>query len=111
MLGLSASSQAGLLAEIDRLGTNLLTVTNGQTLFGHTGRASEDRPGHDRPHRPSHRRSKTPAYVSNVDVYRSPLIPSIDTNALTVQAASLDLLAAIGDTIAARQLSERRHRP
>ena len=32
VLGLSASSQAGLLAEIDQLGTNLLTVTNGQTL-------------------------------------------------------------------------------
>ena len=32
VLGLSASSQAGLLAEIDRLGTNLLTVTTGQTL-------------------------------------------------------------------------------
>ncbi|HTC71062.1 MAG TPA: ABC transporter permease, partial [Acidothermaceae bacterium] len=29
VLGLSASSQAGLLAEIDKLGTNLLTVTNG----------------------------------------------------------------------------------
>src|ERR1700723_400209 len=36
VLGLSASSQAGLLAEIDRLGTNLLTVTNGQSLFGQT---------------------------------------------------------------------------
>src|SRR5260370_6074115 len=34
VLGLSASSQAGLLAEIDRLGTNMLTVSNGQTLFG-----------------------------------------------------------------------------
>src|SRR5438445_10412083 len=34
VLGLSASSQAGLLAEIDRLGTNLLTVTNGQNLLG-----------------------------------------------------------------------------
>jgi putative ABC transport system permease protein len=34
VLGLSASSQAGLLSEIDRLGTNLLDVTNGQTLFG-----------------------------------------------------------------------------
>ena len=31
VLGISASSQAGLLAEIDRLGTNLLTVENGQT--------------------------------------------------------------------------------
>ena len=36
VLGLSASSQAGLLDEIDRLGTNLLTVANGQTLFGKT---------------------------------------------------------------------------
>ena len=34
VLGLSSSSQAGLLSEIDQLGTNLLTVTTGQTLFG-----------------------------------------------------------------------------
>src|ERR1700677_3577501 len=36
VLGLSSSSQAGLLAQIDRLGTNLLTVTNGQGLTGKT---------------------------------------------------------------------------
>src|SRR5216684_2925028 len=36
VLGLSSSSQAGLLAEIDRLGTNLLTVTNGTTFTGQT---------------------------------------------------------------------------
>ena len=34
VLGLSSSSQAGLLAEIDRLGTNLLTVEAGQRLTG-----------------------------------------------------------------------------
>ena len=34
VLGLASSSQAGLLAEIGRLGTNLLTVTNGQELTG-----------------------------------------------------------------------------
>ena len=34
VLGLSSSSQAGLLAEIDRLGTNLLTVAPGQSLTG-----------------------------------------------------------------------------
>src|SRR6202167_5129745 len=38
VLGLSSSSQAGLLSQIDRLGTNLLTVTNGQGL---TGRSAE----------------------------------------------------------------------
>ena len=34
VLGLSSSSQAGLLAEIDRLGTNMLTVEAGQSLTG-----------------------------------------------------------------------------
>src|ERR671919_316084 len=34
VLGLSSSSQAGLLAEIDRLGTNLLTAKKGQSLTG-----------------------------------------------------------------------------
>ena len=32
VLGLSSSSQAGLLAEIDRLGTNMLTVEAGQSI-------------------------------------------------------------------------------
>ena len=34
VLGLSSSSRAGLLAEIDRLGTNMLTVESGQSLTG-----------------------------------------------------------------------------
>ena len=34
VLGLSSSSQAGLLAEIDRLGTNMLTAEAGQSLTG-----------------------------------------------------------------------------
>src|SRR5437773_2921794 len=36
VLGLSSSSQAGLINEISKLGTNLLTVANGQTLSGET---------------------------------------------------------------------------
>ena len=36
VLGLAASAKAALLAEIAWLGTNLLTVTNGQTLTGAT---------------------------------------------------------------------------
>src|SRR5207245_14284 len=34
-------------------------------------------------------------------VYRSPLVPSTNTNGLSVQAASLDLPAAVGATMAA----------
>src|SRR3981189_2114565 len=45
VLGLSASSQAGLLAQIDKLGTNLLTVQNGQTLFGQAAELPLAAPG------------------------------------------------------------------
>jgi putative ABC transport system permease protein len=99
VLGLSASSQAGLLAEIDQLGTNILTVSNGTTLFGQPAELPIDSPAM------IGRISEVTAvqdtaYVGNVNVYRSPLIPSIDSNALTVDAASLGLLQATGDTLA-----------
>ena len=34
VLGISESSQADLLAQLDRLGTNLLRVAPGQSFFG-----------------------------------------------------------------------------
>jgi putative ABC transport system permease protein len=93
VLGLSSSSQAGLLSQIDRLGTNLLTITNGQSL---SGKAAE---------LPLAAR----AMIARIDpvtsvaetakvtaaVFRTPLIPAIDTNAIGVQAASLDLPALL----------------
>ncbi len=84
VLGLSASSSAGLLAEISRLGTNLLTVTNGQNMFG--GTAELPKPA--------------PAMIARMPVYRSPLIPAINTNGLAAEAASLGLPAAVGTSIA-----------
>src|SRR5213078_536279 len=45
VLGLSSSSQAGLLSEIDKLGTNLLTVTSGKTLLGETAELPLAAPG------------------------------------------------------------------
>ena len=99
VLGLSASSQAGLLAEIDRLGTNMLTVTNGTTLFGQPAELPEQAPGMITRIAGVTAVQDTSA-IANVSVYRSPLIPAIDTNALTVQAASPGLLQATGDTLA-----------
>jgi putative ABC transport system permease protein len=98
VLGLSASSQAGLLAEIDRLGTNLLTVTNGQNFFGQTAELPKSAPAMVGRIGPVTQVQYTG--VTGVSVYRSPLIPSINTNALTVQAASLDLLPAVGTGVA-----------
>jgi putative ABC transport system permease protein len=99
VLGLSASSQAGLLAEIDRLGTNVLTVQNGQTIFGAPAELPKQAPAMIRRISGVSAVQDTAA-VPNVNVYRSPLIPAIDTNALSVQATSLGLLGATGDTMA-----------
>jgi putative ABC transport system permease protein len=99
VLGLSSSSQAGLLAEIDKLGTNLLTVQNGQTLFGQTAELPLAAPGMISRIGPVQQVQYTGS--TNANVYRSPLIPSVNTNALSVQAASLDLPRTVGATVAA----------
>jgi putative ABC transport system permease protein len=98
VLGLSASSQAGLLAEIDRLGTNLLTVTNGQTFFGENAELPLAAPGMISRIGPVTEVEETGSITANV--YRSPLIPSVSTGGLSVVAASLGLPPTVGTTIA-----------
>jgi len=99
VLGLSSSSQAGLLAEIDKLGTNLLTVTNGQTVFGQTAELPAAAPGMIRRIGPVTQVADTGA-IDSAHAYRSPLIPAINTNALSVQAASAGLPRAVGTSLA-----------
>jgi putative ABC transport system permease protein len=98
VLGLSAASQNGLLTEIQALGTNLLTVQNGQDQGGGTAELPTAAPAMI---------GRLPGVTAvqdtgtvGVNVYRSPLIPAIHTNALTVDAASLALPAAAGTSIA-----------
>jgi putative ABC transport system permease protein len=99
VLGLSKSSQAGLLAQIDQLGTNVLTVTPGQSLTG----------------LPAELPAAAPAMigrisgvaqvqdvgiVSSANAYRNPLIPAVETNSLTVDAATLGLPRTVGAGVA-----------
>jgi putative ABC transport system permease protein len=100
VLGLSSSAQAGLRAKIAALGTNLLTVTNGQTLFGQTAELPKAAPAMIARISGVTQVQDT-GTVNNVNAYRSPLIPAIQTNALAVQAASLGLPHALGTSIAA----------
>jgi putative ABC transport system permease protein len=102
VLGLASSSQSALLAQIARLGTNLLTVTNGQTFSGTTAELPEAAPGMI---------SRLPGVtavdaigtVTGVNAYRSPAIPTYRTNALSVDAAALGLPAVSGASIAQGQ--------
>jgi len=99
VLGLSASSSAGLLAEINELGTNLLTVTPGQSLTGQTVQLPDAAPGMISRIGPVTQVEDTGS-VTSVNAYRSPLIPATDTNGLGVQAASPGLLSALRASVA-----------
>lgn len=104
-LGLSSSSQAGLLAEIDRLGTNLLTVSSGHGLFGQPAVLPKIAPAMIGRIGPVTDVQATGVIRANV--YRHPLIPSLNTNAISVRAASLDLPRIVGMTVAdGRYLNE-----
>jgi putative ABC transport system permease protein len=90
VVGVSSSAQANLLAEIDALGTNLLTVTPGQTFLG----ANEVLPDTAVPmigHMQHVERDAAVYQVQGVNVYRTPLVPSTQTGGLGVDAAGEDL--------------------
>jgi putative ABC transport system permease protein len=99
VLGLAASSSAALLAEIQALGTNLLTVTNGQTISGETAELPTTAPGMIA-RLPGVTGVQDIGGVGGVNVYKSPLVPSIETNGLSVYAATLGLPAVAGTSLA-----------
>jgi putative ABC transport system permease protein len=95
VVGVSSSAQANLLAEIDALGTNLLTVTPGQTFIGNnevlpdTSLAMIDHM--------QHVDNDAAVYqVSNANVYRTPLVPAAQAGGIGVDAASENLPQVLG---------------
>jgi putative ABC transport system permease protein len=99
VLGLAASSQAALLNQIARLGTNLLTVTNGQTFTGATARLPVTAPGMIT-RLPGVTAVQDIGLVGGISAYKSPYIPAIETNGLSVDAAALGLPAVAGTSLA-----------
>jgi putative ABC transport system permease protein len=91
VLGITRSSQAGLLAQIDRLGTDLLTVTNGRSIQGQEAQLPARAAGMlgqiD-----GVRQVAPTAQLAGVNVYRTDQIPPAQTGALTVRAADPGLL-------------------
>jgi putative ABC transport system permease protein len=99
VLGLSSSSAAGLNAEIAALGTNLLTVQPGNSFSGATAELPLAAPGMIS-RLPGVYAVQDTGSVNNINVYRSPLIPAVNTNALSVDATSLGLPATAGTSVA-----------
>jgi putative ABC transport system permease protein len=99
VLGLSSSSQAGLIAEINRLGTNLLTVEAGQSLTGGPAQLPHEAPARIALLHNVELVAHT-ALMENEKVYRSSMIPVGETGGLQVRATSLNLLPVLGTGIA-----------
>jgi putative ABC transport system permease protein len=98
VLGITRSSQSALLAEIDQLGTNLLTVTNGQTLGGQESELPVAATAMIR--RVSGVEQAAPtAILDSARVYRSAMEPAFDTGGLAARAADPSLLAVLGGTL------------
>jgi putative ABC transport system permease protein len=99
VLGLSSSSAAGLNAEIAALGTNLLTVQAGNSFAGGPAELPLQAPGMIS-RLPGVYAVQDTASIDGVNVYRSPLIPAVNTNALSVDATTLGLPATAGASVA-----------
>lgn len=99
VLGLSASSQAGLIAEINRLGTNLLTVEAGQSLTGGPAQLPREAPARITLLNNVQQVAHT-ALMDNEKVYRSSMIPVARSGGLQVRATSLNLLPVLSTGIA-----------
>ena len=98
VLGITRSSQSALLAEIDQLGTNLLTVTNGQTLDGQEAELPASATPMIRRIAGVERAAPT-AILASARVYRSDRVPVFDTGGLAARAADPALLAVLGGTL------------
>jgi putative ABC transport system permease protein len=92
--GISASSRADLMDQLDRLGTNLLTVEPGKGLGGDEADLSPDALGMIR-RIPLVDVAAGVAAVQGATVRRSPFIPRFQGGGIGVRAADPALLAAI----------------
>jgi putative ABC transport system permease protein len=105
VVGVSASAQANLLAEIDSLGTNLLTVSPGQTFLGQ----NEVLPATSVPMIAGMHNvlDDVAVYQLSENVYRSPFVPSEQTGGIGVDAAGDNLPKVVGTTLASGHFLDR----
>jgi putative ABC transport system permease protein len=99
VVGISSSSRADLDRALAALGTNLLTVAPGSTMFGDNATLPDESVAMVKRIGPVQSATATGA-VADTHVYRTDKISSAETSGLAVLAARLDLLRTVGATIA-----------
>jgi putative ABC transport system permease protein len=99
VVGISTSSQAQLDRTLAALGTNLLTVAPGQTIFGDDSYLPDESVAMIARIGPVTSVSAI-GRLTDAKVYRSDKIPSVETGGLGAYAARLDLLRTVGAHLA-----------
>jgi putative ABC transport system permease protein len=98
VLGVSASSRANLVAELNQLGTNMLTVSPGTTLGGQTATL----PGTSAAtigHLPSVQAVSATGTIQNATVRRTDRIPVYNTSGITVRWSDTSLLRTLKGSV------------
>jgi putative ABC transport system permease protein len=99
VLGITRSSQADLLARIDRLGTNLLSVAAGQSLAGQEVPLPTTAPA-TIARTEGVTTSTATAELTTVAAYRSDLVSPQLTGGIAVRATGTNLLSTLDGTLA-----------
>jgi putative ABC transport system permease protein len=98
VLGISQSSESGLLEELDQLG-NLITVQASSTAFGQPAELPTASEGMVARIGPVTDVTEIGA-VANTYVYRNSLVPAIDTSGISLSATDAALPGTLGGSIA-----------
>jgi putative ABC transport system permease protein len=99
VLGLSESSKSDLLAQLDRLGTNMLEVQGGSGIGLGPGTLPEEAPSMVSRIGPVETVASV-ADLADARVYKNDLIPSGQTGGLSVRAADDNLLSTLQGSMA-----------
>lgn len=103
--GISASNQAHLLDRLDRLGSNLITVSPGENYDGTKVPLPKEAVAMLGNIGPVERVSATADTKANI--YRNDLVPAAQTNSLRVLSARLDLLKTLRGELASGRWLDR----
>ncbi|GAA0397309.1 hypothetical protein Acor_74980 [Acrocarpospora corrugata] len=98
VVGISASSRADLDQELAKLGTNMLTVSPGNTMFGKQATLPDESVAMIKRIGPVRSATAT-GVLSDTYAYRNDRIPAAQSGGLSVLAAKLDLLRTVGGTL------------